>query len=136
MQGLKEFTDLSAREKEIEFESTIQGEKVKGTFVVKFPSIRDRVAIGTKMSQLLADASLSTLPNESYFLAESIAFLDNLIVKKPDWFDYDKIDNPETVLGLYEEVNKFINSFRPANEDAKSKGVGDKSMDKESVESK
>lgn len=136
MQGFKEFTDLSARTKEIEFETKIQGKDVKGTFLVKFPSLRDRIAIETKLSQLIAGADVNNIKTKTYLLAEAICYLERLIVKKPDWFNLEIIDDPDTITSLYNEVLDFINSFRKEDGSNESEGNSDKSMDKEPMEGK
>lgn len=136
MQGFKEFTDLSARTKEIEFETKIQSKNVKGTFLVKFPSLKDRIAIETKLSQLIAGADVNNIKTKTYSLAEAICYLERLIVKKPDWFDFKVIDDPDTVISLYDRVLNFINSFRKEDGSNESERNSGKSMDKEPMEGK
>ena len=136
MQGFQEFTNLNSRQKEIEFKTTIQGKEVEGTFVVKFPSLRDRIAIEAKLSEILGGADLINIKTDAYMLAEGICYLERLIVKKPDWFNLETIDDPNTIIELYNEVLAFINSFRSKDESDESKGVSGQSMDKEPMESK
>lgn len=136
MQGFQEFTNLNSRQKEIEFKTTIQGKEVEGTFIVKFPSLRDRIAIEAKLSEILDGADLINIKTDAYLLAEGICYLERLIVKKPDWFNLEAIDDPGTIIDLYNEVLAFINSFRSKDESDELKGVSGQSMDKESMESK
>lgn len=136
MQGFQEFTNLNSRQKEINFKTTIQGKEVEGTFVVKFPSLRDRIAIEAKLSEILGGADLINIKTDAYMLAEGICYLERLIVKKPDWFNLEAIDDPDTIIKLYNEVLAFINSFRKEDERDEPKGVSGQSMDKESMESK
>lgn len=136
MQGFQEFTNLNSRQKEINFKTTIQGKEVEGTFVVKFPSLRDRIAIEAKLSEILGGADLINIKTDAYMLAEGICYLERLIVKKPDWFNLEAIDDPDTIIKLYNEVLAFINSFRSKDESDEPKGVSGQSMDKESMESK
>lgn len=135
MQGFQEFTNLNSRQKEIEFKTTIQGKEVEGTFVVKFPSLRDRIAIEAKLSEILDGADLINIKTDAYMLAEGICYLERLIVKKPDWFSLEAIDDPNTIINLYNEVLAFINSFRKEDESDEPKGDSGQSMDKESMES-
>ncbi len=136
MQGFQEFTNLNSRQKEINFKTTIQGKEVEGTFVVKFPSLRDRIAIEAKLSEILGGADLINIKTDAYMLAEGICYLERLIVKKPDWFNLEAIDDPDTIIKLYNEVLAFINSFRSKDESDEPKGVSGQSMDKEPMESK
>lgn len=136
MQGFQEFTNLNSRQKEINFKTTIQGKEVEGTFVVKFPSLRDRIAIEAKLSEILGGADLINIKTDAYMLAEGICYLERLIVKKPDWFNLEAIDDPDTIIKLYNEVLAFINSFRKEDESYEPKGVSGQSMDKEPMESK
>lgn len=134
MQGFQEFTNLNSRQKEIEFKTTIQGKEVEGTFVVKFPSLRDRIAIEAKLSEILDGADLINIKTDAYMLAEGICYIERLIIKKPDWFNLEAIDDPNTIIDLYNEVLAFINSFRKEDESDESKGDSGQSMDKESME--
>lgn len=136
MKGINEFVSLSARQKEIELEATIQGKKVKGNFLVKFPSIMDRIEAEAKAARILNQADVNTMLTETYLLTQAICYLERVIIKKPDWYNFDYIDDPQVILDLYGEVKEFENSFRPKDESDKHQGDSSESVDEESLEGK
>ena len=101
MKGINEFISLGARQKEIEIEARIQGQEVKGNFLVKFPSIMDRIEAETKASRILKEADVNTMLTETYLLTQAICYLEKVIIKKPDWYNLDYIDDPQVILDLY-----------------------------------
>lgn len=136
MKGINEFISLGARQKEIELEATIQGKKVKGNFLVKFPSIMDRIEAEAKAARILNQADVNAMLTETYWLTQAICYLERVIVEKPDWYNLDYIDDPQVVLDLYGEVKEFENSFRPKDEQDKHQGDSSQSVDEESLEGK
>lgn len=136
MKGINEFISLGARQKEIELEATIQGKKVKGNFLVKFPSIMDRIEAEAKAARILNQADVNAMLTETYWLTQAICYLERVIVEKPDWYNLDYIDDPQVVLDLYGEVKEFENSFRPKDEQDKHEGDSSESVDEESLEGK
>lgn len=134
MKGINEFISLGARQKEIELEATIQGKKVKGNFLVKFPSIMDRIEAEAKAARILNQADVNAMLTETYWLTQAICYLERVIVEKPDWYNLDYIDDPQVVLDLYGEVKEFENSFRPKDEQDKHEGDSSESVDEESLE--
>lgn len=134
MKGINEFISLGARQKEIELEATIQGKKVKGNFLVKFPSIMDRIEAEAKAARILNQADVNAMLTETYWLTQAICYLERVIVEKPDWYNLDYIDDPQVVLDLYGEVKEFENSFRPKNESTEHEGDSSESVDEESLE--
>lgn len=134
MKGINEFISLGARQKEIELEATIQGKKVKGNFLVKFPSIMDRIEAEAKAARILKQADVNAMLTETYWLTQAICYLERVIVEKPDWYNLDYIDDPQVVLDLYGEVKEFENSFRPKDEQDKHEGDSSESVDEESLE--
>lgn len=136
MKGINEFINLNSRQKDIELEATIQGKKVKGSFLVKFPSIMDRIEAEAKAARILNQADVNTMLTETYLLTQAVCYLERVIIKKPEWYNFDYIDDPQVVLDLYGEVKEFENSFRPKNEEDERPGDSDESVDEESLESK
>lgn len=136
MKGINEFINLNSRQKDIELEATIQGKKVKGNFLVKFPSIMDRIEAEAKAARILRQADVNTMLTETYLLTQAVCYLERVIIKKPEWYNFDYIDDPQVVLDLYGEVKEFENSFRPKNEEDERPGDSDESVDEESLEGK
>lgn len=136
MKGINEFVSLGARQKNIELEATIQGKKVKGNFLVKFPSIMDRIEAEAKAARILRDSDVNAMLTETYWLTQAICYLERVIIEKPEWYNFDYIDDPQVVLDLYGKVKEFENSFRPKNEEDERPGDSDESVDEESLEGK
>lgn len=136
MKGINEFISLGARQKEIEIEARIQGQEVKGNFLVKFPSIMDRIEAETKASRILKEADVNTMLTETYLLTQAICYLEKVIIEKPDWYNLDYIDDPQVILDLYGKAKEFENSFRAKDESDGLEGDSDKSVDEKSLEGK
>lgn len=136
MKGILEFTSLHARQKEIEVETTIQNKEVKGTFIIKFPSLMDKINIEARLTSLLAGADVNIMKTRIYNLAEAMCYLKEVIVKKPTWFDYENIDNEKLIFDLYEEARNFENSFRKEDGGDEPQGDSGQSNDEESLEGK
>ncbi|WP_311486617.1 hypothetical protein [uncultured Anaerococcus sp.] len=136
MKGINEFVSLGARQKEIELEATIQGKKVKGNFLVKFPSIMDRIEAEAKASRILNQADVNTMLTETYILTQAICYLERVIINKPDWYNFDYIDDPQVIFDLYEKAKEFENSFRAKDESDEHQGDSSESVDEESLEDK
>lgn len=136
MKGINEFVSLGARQENIELEATIQGKKVKGNFLVKFPSIMDRIEAEAKASRILNQADVNTMLTETYILTQAICYLERVIINKPDWYNYDYIDDPQVIFDLYEKAKEFENSFRAKDESDEHQGDSSESVDEESLEDK
>ena len=65
-----------------------------------------------------------------------IAYLTVSLVKAPNWWDYDKIDDVGDLRGVYMEAYKFMRSFRGQNEQSTNAGNSSASNSQETVESK
>ena len=132
---MNEFVNLNSRTKDIEIKTKIQGKEVKGTFTVKFPSILDTIDIEVNLAKVLKDADLKTISNMGYTLAASVCYLNKLLVKTPDWFDMNKVDNPDLIYELYAKAREFENSFRKQNGEDEPRGDSPKSDSEEVTES-
>lgn len=136
MKGINEFVSLGARQENIELEATIQGKKVNGNFLVKFPSIMDRIEAEAKAARILNQADVNTMLTETYILTQAICYLERVIINKPDWYNYDYIDDPQVIFDLYEKAKEFENSFRAKDESDEHQGDSSESVDEESLEDK
>lgn len=136
MKGINEFISLSARQENIEIEATIQGKKVEGNFLVKFPSIIDRIEAEAKAATILKQADVNAMLTKTYWLTQAICYLEKVIINKPDWYNLDYIDDPKVIFDLYDKVKEFENSFRKKDESDEHEGDSSESMDKESLEGK
>lgn len=136
IKGINEFVSLGARQKNIELEATIQGKKVKGNFLVKFPSIMDRIEAEAKAARILRDSDVNAMLTETYWLTQAICYLERVIIEKPDWYNLDYIDDTKVIFDLYEKAKEFENSFRAENESDKHQGDSGQSVDEKSLEGK
>lgn len=136
MKGINEFINLNSRQKDIELEATIQGKKVKGNFLVKFPSIMDRIEAEARAARILRQADVNTMLTETYLLTQAVCYLERVIIEQPEWYNFDYIDDPQVILDLYEEVKEFENSFRQKDESDEYQGDSIESVDEESLEGK
>lgn len=135
MKGINEFVSLGARQKEIELEAIIQGKKVKGNFLVKFPSIMDRIEAEAKAATILKQADVNAMLTETYWLTQAICYLEKVIIQKPDWYNLDYIDDTKVIFDLFDKVKDFENSFRPKDEGNERPGDSNESVDEEPLES-
>lgn len=133
---MEKFILLSERKHKFEIEGEIQGEKVKGEFECKYPSIMDTLEIDNETSRLIAGSSPATLSNRAYDLAYRVAFTSVLLTKKPKWYVFEIMDDGDIVRKVYDEVVKFITTFRAGNENLENTDNSVGHEDKKTVESK
>lgn len=96
------------------------GSEYSGTFTVRRPSMLDKKTISVKdaASMSLAGKVNRELIGEGTRLLSYIFCFVETIAEEPlpAWFNmgtmYDPIDE-DAVLAVWEEVNNFVNSFRP-----------------------
>lgn len=124
------------RVKEFEIQGEVQGQKVKGKFKAKYPSVLDTLQIQKENSNLIQDANPETLANLAYDMAYMMAYLNVLLIEKPEWFNYEIIDNIDVLINVYDEVNNFVSTFRSGNGEDKHSDDGDKAVAKKTVEGK
>lgn len=94
-------------------------------FVVKFPSLLDKVKIGAKRVKLLDGANPEFVDvitdNTAYFLAT----LTTVVIKTPLSFNWDKLSDYVFISRLFELYTNWEQSFRTgdgANPDTESSG--------------
>lgn len=112
LQLLSGIIDPEVQEYEFEFSCTIDGEKQKGVFKVKYPSIMDRIKIGVLKSKYLDGLEERKVDISTSNMVFMLSLVDTLIVKKPSWFEVSKMTELEELVQLYEVVNNWISRFR------------------------
>ena len=70
----------------------------------------------------------------AYDSAYVMAYLEVTLVEKPDWFNFEIIDNFEIIYKVFDEVRLFVDDFRTGNDGKKDSGNSAKSKSKEVVE--
>ena len=131
---MNKFLLTSERQHEFEIEGNVQGEKVKGKFMCKFPSIMDTLEIEAKLSKLISNTDVNTFSNRAYDLAYMMAYNEVLLLEKPNWYDMEVLDDIEVIVKVHSAIYGFVDSFRNGNEGNTDKEASDRSADKEVVE--
>lgn len=131
---MNKFLLTSERQHEFEIEGNVQGEKVKGKFKCKFPSIMDTLEIEAKLSKLISNTDVNTFSNRAYDLAYMVAYNEVLLLEKPNWYDMEVLDDIEVIVKVHSAIYGFVDSFRNRNEGNTDKEASDRSADKEVVE--
>ena len=117
-------------------EEEVDGTKLKGDFISKYPSITDEMNIHVAMSQRLSGANASTVSDVGSELAYMMSVADVLLIEKPDWFDFETLGDRDILTKVVEEILVFNNSFRNSNEKDRHSKLSTKQQDEEIVEGK
>lgn len=136
MEVLAGIVDNESKTYTFEKEVDVEGVKRKGTFTVKYMGVAARLRLGTIRAKLLEGAPSQSVDPLTDDIAYMIAYLTVSLVKAPNWWDYDKIDDVGDLRGVYMEAYKFMRSFRGQNEQSTNAGNSSASNSQETVESK
>lgn len=82
-----------------------------GEFSIKYPSLMERMRIGTLRARYLGDM-LGNVDVYTDNIAYMAATLETLLVQKPKWFNLEALDDYGVLEAVYEEYLKWANSFR------------------------
>lgn len=130
--------------KELPFEfqgiGDLSGHKYSGSFVVRVPTNRDLLSIGTENARLANGVSMELLENGAAVFNRAIAFLKVCLIDAPAWFinspdhpneegisygldSYD-INIPIEIFKLAEEkVQGWHNTLKGSKNDSAKKGI-------------
>lgn len=136
MEVLAGIVDSESKTYTFEKEVSVEGEKKKGTFTVKYMGVAARLRLGTIRARLLEGAPSQSVDPLTDDIAYMIAYLTVSLVKAPNWWDYDKIDDVSDLREVYMEAYKFMRSFRGQNEQSANAGDSSTSDSKETMENK
>lgn len=136
MEVLAGIVDSESKTYTFEKEVSVEGEKKKGTFTVKYMGVAARLRLGTIRARLLEGAPSQSVDPLTDDIAYMIAYLTVSLVKAPNWWDYDKIDDVSDLREVYLEAYKFMRSFRGQNEQSANAGDSSTSDSKKVMESK
>ena len=136
MEVLAGIVDSESKTYTFEKEVSVEGEKKKGTFTVKYMGVAARLRLGTIRARLLEGAPSQSVDPLTDDIAYMIAYLTVSLVKAPNWWDYDKIDDVSDLREVYMEAYKFMRSFRGQNEQSDNAGDSSTSDSKETMENK
>lgn len=120
------------------FEQTVSvgNERKTGTFTAKYMGVAARLRIGTIRAKLLDGAPAQSIDTLTDDIAYMIAYLQVALIKTPNWWSYDMLDDIADLKNVYMEVYKFVQSFRAANESNTNVGSGTDTTSEEDVEDK
>ena len=82
---------------------------LKGEFEFKLATLLDTVEIGVKKAKIAQGAQLDVLADN---ILHMTATLEKVLIKKPSWFDVDKMADYLLLDRVYEEYNLWVSSFR------------------------
>lgn len=116
----------------IDFTSEMDGQRYMGTFTVKKLTIGDLSRLGARKAQLcggyttgLGVESGNSIDAGTAMLNEMIAHCEISLLSKPDWFDPEKLVDPNLLNKVYEEVASFEANFLGAKPQASGKRSAD-----------
>lgn len=121
----------NSHKKEYTFDIDING--YTGSFTVKHPSLMDTMSIGVKRAQLLNGASLQSLDVITDNITFYVATLSTVLIKAPEWFDLDVLDDYVLLSAVYKEYRDWNDTFRRRNESGSNTGSSETASDKGSV---
>lgn len=136
MEVLAGIVDNESKTYTFEKEISVEGEKKKGTFTVKYMGVAARLRLGTIRAKLLEGAPSQSVDPLTDDIAYMIAYLTVSLTKAPNWWNYDRIDDVSDLREVYMEAYKFMRSFRGQNEQGTNAGHSTAADSKKAVESK
>ena len=136
MEVLAGIVDNESKTYTFEKEISVEGEKKKGTFTVKYMGVAARLRLGTIRAKLLEGAPSQSVDPLTDDIAYMIAYLMVSLTKAPNWWNYDRIDDVSDLREVYMEAYKFMRSFRGQNEQGTNAGHSTAADSKKAVESK
>lgn len=94
----------------IEIDETVNGQRFKGAFTYKVPTLGDQILIGRMKSQYLPNGAAAD-PN-AQALVEWLCYLEVTLQKPlPAWWKPMEFTASDVVAKLYSEVVAYANSF-------------------------
>lgn len=127
------FVDAEARTATFKKTCNFNGLNKTGTFVAKYPTITDRIAIGSMRAKMLGGAPSQSVDTYTDDLAFMVAYLKVLLVKTPNWFDLTKLEDDTLLRELFQEVSNWVADFRQSNVAGENGGFGATADDEEDM---
>lgn len=106
------YFDADARTMTGDFTFNVYGQEKTGRFTFKYPSVAERIRIGTLRAQMMEGAEEKSLDNLTSDLLYIVAFLKVTSVRVPDWFDILDIDDVVGLRRMFTEVQAWVSNFR------------------------
>lgn len=116
-------TDAEARTVTFTKTYKVHGHNKSGTFTFRYPSVMDKVRIGTERAKMLDGANEASIDAYTSNVSYMICYLDKTCVKKPGWFNLYTLEETEIVEDLFGEVTRWVEGFRKDIESGKYNGA-------------
>ena len=133
----KDITNMyfDPEERTMSFNATLSvyGVEKTGRFTFKYPSITERIRIGTLRAQMLDGAEEKSLDSLTSDLTYIVAFLRITAVKVPDWFDFSDIDDVIGIRRIFNEVQVWVTNFRLTGGKCQRPGDSEATSDEKTV---
>lgn len=110
----------------IDFTSEVEDRRYQGSFTIKKLGIREMGALGVRKAQLNGGMYFDSenpgrgVDEQTDSFNNMIAHLEIAIKAAPDWWNLDKLSDPQLIGKVFQEVLEFENSFlrRKSDRDA------------------
>lgn len=101
----------------LDFTSIVEDRRYQGTFTIKKLGIREMGALGVRKAQLNGGMYFDAenpgrgVDEQTDSFNNMIAHLEIAIKQAPDWWNLDKLSDPQLIGKVFQEVLEFENSF-------------------------
>ena len=133
-QILSGIIDNESKTYTFESDVSIGGERKTGTFTAQYMGVAARLRIGTIRAKLLDGAPAQSIDTLTDDIAYMIAYLQVALIKTPNWWNFDMLDDISDLRDVYMEVYNFVQSFRANNESNSNVGSGSNASSQENME--
>lgn len=123
---------LSSHKKESSYDVDKNG--FTGTFSVKYPSLMEKMRIGTLRAQYLMGMPSSSVDVITDNIAFMTATLNVVVTDAPKWFDLNKMDDYEVLEAIFEPYKEWSDTFRRRDEPSSTSGSGKDADNEENLE--
>lgn len=106
----------------------------QGEFVVKYPSLKDKMNVGILRSKLTGGVPIQQLDVLTDNISYMSATLMVVTISAPKWFDIEIMDDYEVLDYVFTEYNNWVNSFRRTNQQGNNADSGKSSQHEEDME--
>lgn len=128
------FLNKDKKEFNFEIEAEIDGEKTTGEFTSRYPTVIDSINIDIEKSRILRGADPDTLYTSTLQIAEMLAYCKYVLIKKPEWFNVEEIDDIDLLMEVYSKAREHELSFRRKDEPDGHREDSTRQTDTETVE--
>lgn len=121
----------SRKTKVVSVDCTDINEGYIGKFKFHYPSLVERVKMGTDQANMLNGLPRESIDNMTNDIAYASSILMNVIDYCPDWFKLNQIGDPEVLFRVFKAYADWVDSFRQQPKQIDVKENSSKSTTKE-----